>query len=84
MCACKLKHLYMKVNRKLRIEYGPGVAYIITIFFPLMGRGERSVSVFVLCLFSFERIARLQGTSENNHYIFACLPPTGYVITDRK
>lgn len=49
-----------------------------------------SVSDFVLCLFSFERgslyewqdfIVRQKITTI---VLIACLPPTGYVITDRK
>lgn len=43
----------MKVNRKLGIEYG--VACIGTKLFDFSGDGESSVSVFVKCLFSFER-----------------------------
>lgn len=53
MCACKLKHLYMKVNRKFGIVYG--VACIGTKLFDFSEDGEGSVSVFVKCLFSFER-----------------------------
>lgn len=43
----------MKVNRKLGIEYG--VACIGTKLFDFSEDGESSVSVFVKCLFSFER-----------------------------
>lgn len=50
--------VYMKVNRKLGIEYG--VESIGTKLFDFSGVGGGmeggSVSVFVLCLFSFEKV----------------------------
>lgn len=50
---CMQIKAYMKVNRKLGIEYG--VACIGTKLFDFSEDGESSVSVFVKCLFSFER-----------------------------
>lgn len=52
--------VYMKVNRKLGIEYGVESIGTKLFDFPGVGGGGGveggSVSVFVLCLFSFEKV----------------------------